>query len=87
MVTSSQPRKQRKFRYTAPLHVKGKFLRAPLSDDLQKEHSLSTLRVIEGDTVKVLRGDFAGTEGKVNAVNVKREYLNIDGVMVAKADG
>jgi large subunit ribosomal protein L24 len=87
MVTSSQPRKQRKYRYNVPLHVKGKFLRAPLSDELQKEHDLSTLRVIEGDTVKVLRGDFAGTEGKVNAVNVKREYVNIDGVAVAKADG
>ncbi len=87
MVTSSQPRKQRKFRYNAPLHIKGKFLSAHLSDDLRKEHNISTLRVIEGDTVKVMRGDYAGTEGKVNAVNVKREYVTIDGVAVVKADG
>ena len=56
MITSSQPRKQRKYRYNAPLHVKGKNLRAHLSEELIKEHNVKTLRVIEGDTVKVHEG-------------------------------
>lgn len=87
MVTSSQPRRQRKFRYTAPLHIKSKFLNAPLSADLQKEHDLGTLRVIEGDTVKIMRGDHAGTEGKIREVDVKHESVIVDGVFEVKADG
>jgi large subunit ribosomal protein L24 len=87
MVTSSQPRKQRKYRYTVPLHIKGKFLNAPVSEDVTKENGIKTLRVIEGDTVKVMRGDHAGTEGKVREVDVKHESVTVDGVSEVKADG
>nr|WP_217423092.1 50S ribosomal protein L24 [Methanocella conradii] len=87
MITSSQPRKQRKYRYTAPLHIKSKFLNAHLSDELSKEYGIKTLRVIEGDTVKVMRGDYAGTEGKVREVDVKHECVIVDGVSEVKADG
>lgn len=87
MVTSSQPRKQRKYRYTAPLHIRSKFLRAHVADDLVKEHGIRTIRVIEGDTVKVMRGDYAGTEGKVRGVDVKHEAVTVDGVSEVKADG
>jgi large subunit ribosomal protein L24 len=87
MVTSSQPRKQRKFRYNAPLHIKSKFLNAHVSDEVAKEQNLKTLRVIEGDTVKVMRGDHAGTEGKVREVDLKHESITVDGVFEVKADG
>jgi large subunit ribosomal protein L24 len=87
MVTSSHPGKQRKFRYNAPLHVKGRFLGAHVSEDVAKEHGVKTLRVIEGDTVKVMRGDHAGTEGKVRGVDVKHESITVDGVSEVKADG
>lgn len=87
MVTSSQPRKQRKFRYNAPLHIKSKFLNAHVSADVATEHGIKTIRVIEGDTVKVMRGDHAGTEGKVREVDVKRENITVDGVSEVKADG
>lgn len=87
MVTSSQPRKQRKYRYTAPLHVKGRFLSSHVSEDLAKEHGIKTIRVVEGDTVKVMRGDHAGTEGKVREVDVKHESVTVDGVSIVKADG
>jgi large subunit ribosomal protein L24 len=87
MVESSHPGKQRKFRYQAPLHIKGKFLRAPVDDEVTKEFGVKTLRVIEGDTVKILRGDHAGTEGKVREVDVKHESVTVDGVSEVKADG
>ncbi len=87
MITSSHPGKQRKYRYNAPLHVRGKFLNAHVSEDVSKEHGIKTLRVIEGDTVKVLRGDHAGTEGKVRGVDVKHENVTVDGVSEVKADG
>jgi large subunit ribosomal protein L24 len=87
MVESSHPGKQRKYRYQAPLHVKSKFLRAPVNDEVTKEFGVKTLRVIEGDTVRVLRGDHAGTEGKVREVHVKNESVTVDGVSEVKADG
>jgi len=87
MVTSSHPGKQRKYRYTAPLHIKSKFLNAHMADDVAKEYGIRTLRIIEGDTVKVMRGDHAGTEGKVRGVDVKHESVTVDGVSEVKADG
>ncbi|MCD1293502.1 50S ribosomal protein L24 [Methanocella sp. CWC-04] len=87
MVTSSQPRKQRKYRYNAPLHIKSKFMTANLSEDLKKKYSKRSARVIVGDVVKIMRGDHAGTEGKVREVDVKREHVTVEGVSVAKADG
>ena len=86
MVTSSQPRKQRKFRYNAPHHVRSSFINARLSEELSKKYGRSA-RVIVGDTVKVMRGDAAGTEGKVREIDVKREKVIVEGVSVAKADG
>lgn len=86
MVTSSQPRKQRKFRYNAPQHVRSNFINARLSEELSKKYG-RTARVVVGDTVKVMRGDAAGTEGKVREIDVKREQVVVEGVSVARADG
>jgi large subunit ribosomal protein L24 len=86
MVTSSQPRKQRKFRYNAPLHVRSTFMGCRLSEELTKKYGRSA-RVVVGDTVKVMRGDHAGVEGKVRDIDVKREQVIIEGISVAKADG
>jgi len=86
MVTSSQPRKQRKFRYNAPQHVKSRFVNARLSEELSQKYGRSA-RVIVGDTVKVMRGDAAGVEGRVRDIDVHREQVVVEGVSVAKADG
>ncbi len=84
---SSQPRKQRKFRYQAPLNIRHKFMGAMLSSELREKHGVKSLSVRAGDTVKILRGDHKGTEGKVTAVDLKKITIDVDGVTVAKADG
>lgn len=84
---SSQPRKQRKFRYQAPLHIKHKFLSAMLSPELREKHGIKSIPVRVGDTVKVMRGDYKGTQGKVTGVNLKKTTIYIDGVTVPKSDG
>jgi large subunit ribosomal protein L24 len=86
-IQSSQPRKQRKARYTAPSHVNTKYLNAPLAEALKEKYTKKTLRVVKGDTVKVTRGDFVGTEGLVDAVDTKNSKLVIHGVSSTKADG
>jgi len=86
-VASSQPRKQRKARYNAPLHARGKFLNTQLSADLRKKYNQRNVRVILGDTVKVMCGDFAGDEGVVDGVNTKMGKIIVHGVTVSKVDG
>jgi len=84
--TSSQPRKQRKAQATAPLHEKGRALSAPLAKDLREQYRRRSLRVVKGDTVKLLRGDQKGEEGVVDEVDVKRCALFVHGVSITKAD-
>ena len=86
-IESSQPRKQRKARYTAPSHVNTKYLNAPLSEALKEKYTKKTLRVVKGDTVKVTRGDFVGNEGLVDAVDTKNSKIVVHGVSSTKADG
>ena len=69
MVTSKQPRKQRKARYNAPLHIRQKFMGARLSDELSKKYNTRSAHVIVGDTVTVMRGDFRNVSGKVESVS------------------
>jgi large subunit ribosomal protein L24 len=60
---------------------------APLSKELREKYGRRTARVIVGDTVKVMRGDHAGTTGKVEAVSLKHGTIVVEGVSVSKADG
>jgi len=86
-MVSKQPRKQRKARYAAPLHIRQKFMGARLSEALTKEYGTRSAAVITGDTVKVMRGDFKGTEGKVQSVSLMDGTIAVDGVISTKVDG
>jgi large subunit ribosomal protein L24 len=86
-IVSKQPRKQRKARYNAPAHLRGKFLSAPLSPELRKQYNTRSVRVVKGDTVKVVRGESAGTEGIVEEVDMARYRVVVEGVSIPKADG
>jgi len=84
---SKQPRKQRKYRYCAPLHIRGSFLNVHLSRELVKKHGLKRIRVRTGDKVKIMRGKFKGKEGKVELVDLNKSRVMITGVEVSKKDG
>ena len=84
---SRQPRKQRLYRYNAPLHIKRRFVRAHLSKELRAKYNRRSLGLRKGDKVKVVRGQFKKTEGKIEKINTKRERLYIDGISVVKKDG
>ena len=84
---SKQPRKQRLYRYNAPLHIKRRFIRAHLSKELRSKYNRRSLGLRKGDKVKVVRGQFKKTEGKIEKINSKREKLYINGIEVVKKDG
>ena len=85
-MVSSKPSKQRKFLYNLPNHLRHKLLTARLSEDLQKQYGIKRLPVRKGDTVKVMRGEHTGYEGKVVAVNTKKGRIAIEGLTRKKAD-
>ncbi len=84
---SKQPRKQRKYRYNAPAHIRGKFLNVHLSKELAQKHGIKRIRVRSGDKVKILIGKFKGKESKVDVINLKKSKVMIAGVEVSKKDG
>ncbi|MFH0870821.1 MAG: 50S ribosomal protein L24 [archaeon] len=84
---SKQPRKQRKYNYNAPLHLKAKSLNAHLSKELSQKHKIKRIRVRAGDKVKVMRGKYKGKEGKVDVVLTKKSCLFITGIEISKKDG
>jgi len=84
---SKSARKQRKYRYVAPLHTKQKFMSAHLSKELRQKHGKRSLNVRKGDKVKILVGQFKGKSGKVESANLKKGKIYIEGVDFAKKDG
>ena len=84
---SRQPRKQRTETERAPLHQRHKQLRATLSDELREEYDTRRTRVNAGDTVEVMRGDHAGTEGEVLRTILKDGVIHVEDVTIETADG
>jgi large subunit ribosomal protein L24 len=86
-IRSKQPRKQRKYRFNAPLHIKREFFSALLSKELRKKYGTKHIIVKKGDKVKILRGQYKNKIGKVEKVNLKRERIFVQGAERTKKDG
>ena len=85
--SSKNPKKQRKYRYEAPLHLRRKLMRIHLLGDLAKKHSIRNISVQKGDKIKVIKGDFKKLEGKVDRVDLKDYKIYVEGIERAKKDG
>ena len=86
-ISSSQPRKQRKYRYNAPFHIRQNLLNANLSKELRKKHGVRSIAIRKGDEALIMRGGFAKKKGKVNDVDLKKLKITIEGINRKKADG
>jgi large subunit ribosomal protein L24 len=84
---TKSPSKQRKRLYEAPYHSRGHIFSAHLSSELRSSQNSRTLPVRKGDSVKVLRGDYKGFEGKILRVDRKDYKIYVDGINREKADG
>jgi len=85
-LSSKQPRKQRKYRFNAPLHLKHRFLSSNLSKELRKKYSKRNLPLRKGDEVLVMRGAFKKKKAKVSKVNLKRTRVVLEGIQRTKKD-
>jgi large subunit ribosomal protein L24 len=83
----TKPRTQRKKLFQAPAHIRYKHFSAPLSPDLKEKYGTNAFPVKVGDTVRIMRGDRKGFEGKVSKVNRSKYRIFVDGVTRTKVDG
>ncbi|HYB45412.1 MAG TPA: 50S ribosomal protein L24 [Nitrososphaerales archaeon] len=58
-----------------------------LSDELREKYGRKSLRPKTGDSVRIVRGEFLGVEGKVTKVFSKDGRLNVEGVSREKMKG
>jgi len=86
-IKSKKPKKQRKYRYNAPLNIKRKFLSVHLSKDLIKKYNIRNIQVRKGDKVKLLRGSFRKKEGKITKVLMKKSKVYVENIQRTKIDG
>jgi len=86
-VKTRDPGKQRKMLFNAPHHIRGKIMSAHLSRNLRESHGFRSLPIRSGDTVRILRGDYKGYEGRVTRVDRDNYRIFVDGVSREKADG
>src|SRR5215212_9422835 len=70
-----------------PKHQRDKMVGAVLEDSLRKQYGRKNMRVVKGDSVRVMRGEYKGVEGKVEKVNTENATFHIEGVQREKIRG
>ena len=73
--------------YRASHVVKSKQVSSHLSKELKKKFSKNSIRIVEGDNVKIVRGEFKGVDGKVSKISIQKNSLVIEGVKKEKTKG
>lgn len=83
---STQPRKERRTLYNLPTHKARAKIASHLDEPLLLKYNTRSTTVRKGDTVRILRGEYAGHTGKVLEINTRTRKVTVDGVTVTKAD-
>ena len=73
--------------YRATFQTKSKQLGSALSKELHKKYGKRSVRVIEGDSVTIQRGEFKGVDGKVSKISAQKSSVAIEGVKKEKTKG
>ncbi len=84
--SSTQARKQRKYIFNAPLHIKHKMMSSTLSKELRKEYNQRSIPIRKGDTVKIMTGQFKDKTGKITKVSLIKSKVHIEGAVIKRSD-
>jgi len=83
-----KPTKMRnKMIYRATYQTKSKQLGSALSKNLHKKYGKRSIRVIEGDSVTIVRGEFKGVDGKISKISTQKSSVAIEGIKKEKTKG
>lgn len=70
-----------------PKHQRDKMVGAVLEDSLRRQYGRKNIRVVKGDSVRIMRGEYKGVEGKVEKVNTEHATFHIEGIQREKIRG
>ena len=73
--------------FQATLQTRSKQMGSALSKDLQKKYGKKSARVVEGDSIKILRGEFKGVDGKISQISTQKSSVAIEGIKKEKTKG
>jgi len=83
-----KPTKVRNYQiYRATMATRSKQLGSSLSKELQEKYGKRSMRVVLGDTVKVMRGEYRGVDGKISKISPLDNSIAIEGVKKEKSKG
>ncbi len=83
-----KPTKMRnKMIYLATYQTRSKQLGSALSKDLHKKYGKRSIRVVQGDSVKIVRGEYKGVDGKISKVSTQKSTVAIEGIKKEKTKG
>ena len=71
-------RKLRRAHFQAPSHVRRIIMSSRLSRELRAKHSVRAMPVRKDDEVKIVRGKFAGVEGKITQCYRLKWCIHVD---------
>lgn len=84
--SSKSPRKQRR-RIKGPIHSHKKMLKCRMDEFLHEEYGIRSLVPKKGDLVRIMRGQFRDTEGKIVGINYSKVKIYVENATTTKADG
>ncbi len=73
--------------YRATYQTRSKQLGSTLSKDLHKKYGKKSVRVVEGDSITILRGEYKGVDGKIAIVSTSKSSVAIEGIKKEKTKG
>ena len=73
--------------YRASQTLRSKQVSANLSKGLRSKYDRRSIRVVEGDTVMIKRGEYADVPGKVEKIDIASGRISVAGVKKEKAKG
>jgi large subunit ribosomal protein L24 len=73
--------------YRATYAVRSKQISGSLSKELRKKYGKRSVRINVDDTVRIIRGEYKGIDGKVTKVSTEKNGVAIEGIKKEKLKG
>ena len=73
--------------YRAPYALRSKHVSGSLSKELRKKYGKRSLRLSLDDSVKIIRGEYKGIDGKITKISIDKACIAIEGIKKEKLKG
>ena len=73
--------------YRAPYAVRSKQVSGSLSKELRKKYGKRSVRLTLDDSVKIIRGEYKGIDGKITKISIPKSSVAIEGIKKEKLKG